>query len=163
MSENMPERIRSLLAVCRREMDYLHRTDRRLFAAPITVSRIRRLPEDDELAELAERVDAFVARFGRLQDTMGGKLFPAFLRLMEETPGAMIENLDRMERLGLLESADGWITIRKLRNRMIHEYASAPEELADALDAAHEYVPVFRITLDRVVERIGRRYPEITR
>jgi len=30
--------------------------------------------------ELAERVEAFVARFGRLQDTLGDKLLPTLLK-----------------------------------------------------------------------------------
>nr|VFJ62303.1 MAG: hypothetical protein BECKDK2373B_GA0170837_11096 [Candidatus Kentron sp. DK] len=152
------ERTRSLLAICQREAHYLHRTNQRLFSAPITASHIRRLPEDDALSE---RVDAFVTRFGRLQDAIGDKLLPVFLRLMEEIPGAMLENLDRVERLGLVESADDWIAIRKLRNRMIHEYMTGPDELADALNAAHDYVPTLQNTLDKIIERIGRRYSDL--
>jgi len=86
------------------------------------------------------RVDAFVARFGRLQDTLGDKLLPVFLGVMEEKPGAMLENLDRAEKLGLVKSADTWLALRKLRNRMVHEYVSDPGELASALASAHEHV-----------------------
>ncbi|MEK6749736.1 MAG: hypothetical protein AABY83_11085 [Pseudomonadota bacterium] len=148
------ERIRSLIEVCRLEEQYLQRTDSRLFAIALTPSTIESLPQNDILAE---RVDAFVARFGRLQDTLGDKLLPTFLILMEETPGAMIENLDRAERLGLIESADDWATIRKLRNRMIHEYVKNPSELADALNAAHEYIPALRASLEAIVQRISAR------
>ena len=59
-------RLRSLLQVAEAELYYLTRTDVRLFAIPLTVEQMGQLPFDDELAE---RVDAFVARFGRLQDT----------------------------------------------------------------------------------------------
>ena len=149
------ERIRSLVEVCRLEAQYLQRTDGKLFAIALTPSVIESLPENDTLAE---RVDAFVARFGRLQDTLGDKLLPAFLKLMEETPGTMIENLDRAERLGLIESADGWATIRKLRNRMIHEYVKNPSELADALNAAHEFIPALQTSLESIVRRIDGRY-----
>lgn len=149
------ERIRSLVEVCRLEAQYLQRTDEKLFAIALTPSVIESLPENDTLAE---RVDAFVARFGRLQDTLGDKLLPAFLKLMEETPGTMIENLDRAERLGLIESADGWATIRKLRNRMIHEYVKNPSELADALNAAHEFIPALQTSLESIVRRIDARY-----
>jgi hypothetical protein len=149
------ERIRSLVEVCRLEAQYLQRTDGKLFAAPLTPSVIESLPENDALAE---RLDAFVARFGRLQDTLGDKLLPAFIRLMEETPGTMIENLDRAERLGLIESADGWATIRKLRNRMIHEYVKNPTELVDSLSAAHEFIPALQASLEAIVRRINARY-----
>ncbi len=55
------ERIRSLVQVCRLEAQYLQRTDGKLFATPLTPVAIESLLENDALAE---RVDAFVARFG---------------------------------------------------------------------------------------------------
>lgn len=111
------ERIRALIETCRREANYLQRCDARLFEAPLNQQMIESLPGNDEISE---RVDAFAARFGRLQDTVGDKLLPAFLSLMQENPATVLENLDRAERLGLIESADDWMAIRKLRNRMIH-------------------------------------------
>jgi hypothetical protein len=38
--------------------------------------------------EMSERVDAFVARFGRLQDTLGDKLLPRLLQWLAEPVGA---------------------------------------------------------------------------
>lgn len=107
--QKLSERLRSLLKIADAELHYLNRTDARLFAAPLTVEEIRQLPNDDELAE---RVDAYVARFGRLQDTLGDKLLPAFLAVMAEKPGAALENLDRAEKLGLIQSADEWHSLR---------------------------------------------------
>lgn len=46
----------------------------RLFASAFDAVRARSLAHD---VDLAERVDAFVARFGRLQDTLADKLLPA--------------------------------------------------------------------------------------
>ncbi len=67
-------------------------------------------------------MDAFVVRFGRLQDTLRDKLLPAFLYIMEERTGTIRENLDCAEKLGIIASLDYWLVLRKLRNRMIHEY-----------------------------------------
>lgn len=150
------ERIRALIDISRLETGYLQKTDRRLFPSPLTPAQVETLPKDDDYAE---RVDAFVARFGRLQDTIGDKLLPAFLSYMQETPGTAVENLDRAERLGLVQSADRWFTIRKLRNRMIHEYVKSAEELADALNAAHEFVPELQSALDAVIDRIRQHDP----
>ncbi|MCE2689447.1 MAG: hypothetical protein LW862_06330, partial [Rubrivivax sp.] len=61
----------------RREAEYLAQTDGRLFGQVFDAERARTLPLTPELAE---RVDAFVARFGRLQDTLADKLLPALLR-----------------------------------------------------------------------------------
>ena len=38
--------------------------------------------------------------------------------------------------------ADAWLAARNLRNRMVHEYERDPAALADALQAAHEAVPM---------------------
>ena len=46
-----------------------------------------------------------MARFGRLQDTVGDKFLPTLLSALAETPGAAIDNLDKAEKLGLMASA----------------------------------------------------------
>lgn len=78
-------RFRFLTRVIRRECEHPARTDARLFAEPFTVQRAQRL--DDHIDE-AERVEAFVSRFGRLQDTLGDKLLPAYLEALGEKAGA---------------------------------------------------------------------------
>ncbi len=99
--------------------------------------------------DFSERVDAFVARFGRLQDLLGDKLLPAWLRSMEEGVGAVLENLDRAERLGLIDGADDWLAVRKLRNVMVHEYIDRAETLHMALYAAHAHVGMLAQTVER--------------
>ena len=128
------ERLFFLLEVAADELRLLQGTDGRLFALPMDEARVSGLKDDPDLAE---RVDAFVARFGRLQDTLGDKLLPELLRQLAEPVGPMLDNLDRAERFGWLGSADEWLALRKLRNRMIHEYVRNPAELAQALLAAH--------------------------
>jgi hypothetical protein len=71
------DRLWALARVVRREAEYLAQTDGRLFGQVFDAERARTLPLTPELAE---RVDAFVARFGRLQDTLADKLLPALLR-----------------------------------------------------------------------------------
>ena len=91
----------------------------------------------------SERPDSFVARFGRLRDAAADKLLPEFLRCLAEPVGAAIDNLDRAEKLGLLDSADDWLASRKLRNqtvRMVHEYVRDAAEWADALNSGHAMV-----------------------
>ncbi len=123
-------RLQFLARVIDRESTHLRQTDQRLFASKFGVEDAKRLADD---ADLAERVEAFVSRFGRLQDTVGDKLLPLWRQAVGETPGAMIDNLDRAERLGLLASTDTWLTLRQLRNQMIHDYIEDPLILASAL------------------------------
>ncbi|MCX7673028.1 MAG: hypothetical protein N2Z63_05440 [Thiobacillaceae bacterium] len=141
------ERLERLSALVRKDLLHLQRTDARLFAEPFTPERAARLAEDDILAE---RVEAFVARFGRLQDTLGDKVLPAWLAAHGERPGSFADNLDRAERLGLVEDAQTWIDMRKLRDLMVHEYVDDPTVLASALQSGHAYVPVLARTAERM-------------
>lgn len=104
-----------------------------------------------------ERVEAFVGRFGRLQDTVGDKLLPVLLTALGETPAAAIDNLDRAERLGLIMSADEWMTMRKLRNQMVHEYVEDLTVLASALQTGHDFVPTLTGAANGLMAEIERR------
>ena len=121
------------------EAALLQITDGRLFAQTMDAQRATTLRED---IDLAERVDAFVARFGRLQDTVGDKLLPAVLAWLAEPIGPAIDNLARAERLGWLSSAADWMECRQLRNFMIHEYVRDMAVLAAALSKGHLAVPL---------------------
>ena len=147
-------RLAFLVRVSRRESDYLRQTDGRLFCPVLSLEQVSQLAAQPDLSE---RVEAFVGRFGRLQDTLGDKLLPALLALAGERPGAAIDNLDRAERLGWITSVDDWMSIRLLRNRMIHEYIEDPVVLADALNTGHLQVAVLLAACDRMVGEADRR------
>ena len=131
------ERLRFLADVVSREAQYLAQTDQRLFGAGFGVAEATHLASN---VELGERVDAFVARFGRLQDTLAGALVPRLLEALLEPVGSVLDNLNRAERLGWIRSASDWAELRLLRNRMVHEYVRDAQELVDALHAAHRGV-----------------------
>ena len=141
-------RLQFLARVTQKECQYLLETDQRLFAQPMTPLSVVALGKD---GLLAERLDAFVGRFGRLQDNLGDKLLPQLLDAMAEPVGAVMENLDRAEKLGWLRSADTWLEIRKLRNQMVHEYIEDPVILSGALMAGHVYVPLLVDTAKRLI------------
>jgi len=124
--------------VTEKECQHLLGTDQRLFADLFTIEDAQRI-EADPL--LAERLDAFVSRFGRLQDTVADKLLPTLLLALAENLGAVIDNLDRAEKLGLLMSVDEWLEMRRLRNLMVHEYIEDLAILTSALQKGHQFVP----------------------
>ena len=68
-----------------------------------------------------------------------------------------IDNLDRAERLGLLNSADEWMTMRNLRNQMIHEYVEDPVVLISALQSGHAFVPALIAVANKMIAEIERR------
>ena len=135
--EGLKLRLQFLSRVVKKEAYYLQDTDARLFAKALDVNDLQRIAQD---ALLAERLDAFVSRFGRLQDTLADKFLPALLGAMAETRGATTENLDRAEKLGWLDSTDDWLVMRKLRNQMVHEYIEDLAILTSALQAGHKNV-----------------------
>ena len=147
-------RLQFLARVVRKECQHLATTDQRLFGGLFTVEQAIRLEADHDLAE---RVEAFVGRFGRLQDTVGDKLLPLLLDALGEKSSAVIDNLDRAERLGLLKSADEWMTIRNLRNQMVHEYVEDPVVLSSALQTGHTFVPALILAANKMIAEIERR------
>ena len=131
------ERLAFLCRITQKEILHLQDTDRRLFADLFTVEAAKQIETDPILAE---RLDAFVSRFGRLQDNLGEKFLPQLLLALAEKPGAAIDNLDRAERLGWIESVEAWLEIRKLRNQMVHEYIEDLTLLTSALQTGHKHV-----------------------
>lgn len=129
------QRLRQTLGVVEKEAFYLQSVMQRLFPA-------QHAPSAEELkrllatAEGIDRLESFVGKFSRMQDTLVDKLLPYFLLAVGEEPGTALDNLRRAERLGLITNPDQWLSMRRLRNRLVHEYVDDPEELAAALEQA---------------------------
>ena len=147
-------RLKFLARVVRKECKHLITTDQRVFGASFTIEQAKKLEEN---IELAERVEAFVGRFGRLQDTVGDKLLPLLLMALGEKSAAAIDNLDRAERLELLSSADEWMTMRNLRNQMVHEYVEDLVVLTNALQTGHNFVPALVATANKMIAEVESR------
>ncbi len=156
MSEGNQERLVWLLEVVAREGRHLQQTSGRLFTQPLDEAWYASLEADPELAE---RVDAFAARFGRMQDTLGDRLIPELLRQLLETPGSALDNLHRMEKLGLLRSTEEWVEARNLRNRLVHEYIRDARTFLDALNRAGELVPMLVQTYNAILGYAGDHLP----
>ena len=77
MSNGDRDRLLFLLDTVAREGHQLLGTSGRLFATRVDASWVANL---EHQPEAAERVDAFAARFGRMQDTIGDKLIPELRR-----------------------------------------------------------------------------------
>jgi hypothetical protein len=147
------ERLAFLARVTEKECRHLLDTDGRLFGSLFTLEDAQKIEADPILAE---RLDAFVTRFGRLQDTVGDKLIPALLNALAEKTGAAIDNLDKAEKLGLIESSDAWMEMRRLRNQMVHEYIEDLAVLTSALRNGHTFVPALVATARRCTAEAQR-------
>jgi hypothetical protein len=111
-----------------------------LFALPMNLAWVQSLGDKPELAE---KVEAFVSRFGRLQDHLGEKLLPRMAALVGENNKSLLDTLATAEKLDLLPSADAFIAARKLRNALVHEYMHDAQTFLESLLAAQEACEMF--------------------
>ncbi|MDF9392790.1 MULTISPECIES: hypothetical protein [Methylococcus] len=144
------EKARLALELAKREAAHLAYTHRTLFAQAIDLQWVQSLTEREDLAE---KIDAFVSRFGRLQDHIGEKLIPRFAALLGESPKSLLDVLAYAEKIGWLDSAEAFIGARKLRNLLVHECMVDAELFLEALRAADGKT---RMLMD-VVARIERQ------
>ena len=143
--------ITQLIKVTEKDARYLTRTANRLNELNINLSWVESLDNNDLHSEM---LDAFVSRYGRLQDTLGDKLLPAMLRGSLEKTGSQLDNLLRAEKLGWIESTQIWIEMRELRNRLVHEYIESPSNLLSALQQALKCVTILIETQDRMANYV---------
>lgn len=112
---------------------------------------------DFEDIEKIKAIDSFIYRFSKIQDKMGDKLFPTVLRELQEYKSgmALIDILNKLEKLELLKSSDEWIDYRKLRNTLTHEYTDNSDEVLEAINLSikvyEEMKKIYIIMLDRVL------------
>ena len=118
------ERLIRLLELAGKESRVLRRSAERIERAAPDLGWVIGLEANEPDSEM---LDAFVSRFGRLQDTLGNKVIPSLLREGLEPVGALLDNLARAEALEWVPSLEQWIVGRELRNRLIHEYMDSPE------------------------------------
>ena len=141
------ENARLALALARKEAAHLQYTHATLFVMQIDVTWVQQLATQ---GDLAEKVEAFVSRFGRLQDHLGEKLIPRFAALLGESPKTLLDALGFAERMQWIDSAEAFIGARKLRNLLVHEYMSDEQLFLQALLAARDAAEVLFETVKAV-------------
>ena len=146
-ANDLAARLEHLRRVVIKECHYLIYTVEGLKQAD---PQFRWLDAIEQNADLTERLDAFVSRFCRLQETLGDKLLPVYLRMQLEPIGTVLDNLNRAEKLGLIPSVADWIEARNLRNSLVHEYTEDKQLLRQSLLRALELVP----TLETVTQNL---------
>lgn len=138
MNSPNQQRLAQLVTLIDKESEHLNSVRHRLLGENCNVDeqRLQLLLANDIGID---RLESFGAKFARMQDSVVDKLIPAVLRQAGENAGAAIDNLTRMEKLELIASADDWLAMRGLRNRLIHEYIDKPQDLALTLQRACQF------------------------
>ena len=77
-----------------------------------------------------------MSRFSRLQDHIAEKLIPRFAALLGESPKSLLDVLNYAEKMGWITDTMSFVSARKLRNLLVHEYMSDPELFLQSLQTA---------------------------
>ena len=138
LQETVQLKLVSALRECERHVKRLHYAaaqSRKLF--PMN-AKAYELLSDSEVAAL----DQMLFRFGKLQDAIGQRLLPAILLAGQEWRDneTFLDKLNRLEKLGVIPSANGWVALRELRNSATHEYPDEPEVNAANLNKIFEAI-----------------------
>ena len=105
-------------------------------------------------------IDQLIFRFSKLQDSMGGKLFPAILENLDEDIEGLpfIDRLSKLEELNIISSADEWILLRETRNIVTHEYPFLTDEVIEGLNLLNNHYQLIMKIWKRVESYINTRF-----
>ena len=122
------------LKICRMHLDKLNLALEKIGKLyPFTEKAIVNLNEEDLVY-----LELFISRLGKLQDTLGEKVFGLMLEALGEfvENKSVIDKLNKLEKLEILPSVEWWQDLRKLRNVLVHDYPDDPAFIADNLNTA---------------------------
>lgn len=113
--------------------------------------------DDFDNIEKIKTIDSFIYRFSKIQDKMGDKFFPAILRELQEYKNnmALIDILNRLEKLELLKNSNDWIDYRKLRNSLTHEYSNNTDEIIEAINLSINVYKDMKNIYIKMLKRVG--------
>ncbi len=110
---------------------------------------------DDETVSF---LDQYIFRFSKLQDIMGSRLFPSVLEYLAEPMNdrPFIDLLNRLERLGIIDSAMDWIELRRVRNEISHEYPTSLPERIEGINILFEQLTTLQVIVERCKRATNR-------
>ena len=122
---------------------------------PLTEDFMNNITDDE-----TEHLDQFVFRFMKLQDCIGNRIFPVLLEnLQEDYSGKpFLDILNRLEKLGIIESSYIWQVLRNIRNSLAHEYPENTRENIAALNELFIKMADLYSILRSVTEYISKKF-----
>lgn len=116
-----------------KSLKYLDYSYKRTLNMPLNPSQM----SDSEL----EAWDGFASRFARTSDIFLSKYVKAYV--LKDDPafdGGFVDQLNRAEKLGLIDSVQTWMEIRELRNATVHEYSD--QDLEKIFEKFRKFTPL---------------------
>ena len=102
-----------------------------------------------------ESFDSFTSKFARTSDIYTQKILKTIFILLRETPNSFIDKANLAEKLEVIPYAENLISIRDLRNEIVHEYML--EELPRIYKEMFLYYDSLIMSIDKTKEFISKR------
>lgn len=108
---------------------------------------------------LAVFTDAFLKRFESLVSQLQDQVWPRAAAFENEDPAPLSRRdvMELMDKLRILESADAFRDIARLRNRLSHAYTHDPVRIARRLNEAYAAAPTVLRALETAEAWAARR------
>ena len=104
------------------------------------------------IAEEQDRFESLTAKFARLSDQIIKQSIKLIDILdLDEPPETVRDSINRAEKKGLIESGIRFIEIRKLRNRIAHEYAESEEDISEIYKEVLQSTPLLFDSVNRII------------
>ena len=133
----------------------------------VDVQKYLPLSAKAEIDKEALRIlDQIAYRFAKLQDSMGEKILPLILVQAQEPiaeSATFVEKLNRLERIGVIPSAEEWKKLRVARNAIAHEYPDDPELRTSAINRFLVGASQMKALYQTVHEYIDANFPHLKR
>ena len=104
-------------------------------------------------AEEQDRFESLTAKFARLSDLIIKQAIKLIDILdLDEPPETVRDSINRAEKKGLIESGIRFVEIRKLRNRIAHEYAESDEDIVEIYMEVLQSTPLLFDSVNRILD-----------
>ncbi len=102
--------------------------------------------------EEQDRFESLTSKFARLSDFIIKQAIKLIDILdLDEPPETIRDAINRAEKKGLITSALKFVEVRKLRNRIAHEYAESDEDIIGIYAEVLEAVPLLFDSIERII------------
>jgi len=95
-----------------------------------------------------ERVEAFTSRFARTADLLVNKALRTLDLHELESPGSLLDVLQRAEKRGIINSARELRLIKNLRNAIAHDYAG--DNISETFELCRQWTPTLLSATQRL-------------
>ena len=120
-----------------------------MYGVPITEKVIEDIIKNDVIL-----IDALAYRFSKFQDTLGKALKTFFLSKGESVEEmTIIDVVNYANKIGFSIDSEMWWKMRRLRNRLSHEYEKEYIKIVVILNEIYEFYPFMKKILNELEER----------